>query len=187
MTTSTHGQPSPLPWLSLPSCWPCNLSAQARLSSQTELGTFQGGQEREGSDSVYRGLDPRRTALFWQPGLASGPGVEPREDLGLSPHPPCHVFITSKCRDLAPCPRNSSHRSPVGELPPASGGDRGCPGWGRPPVHILRTNPPGINSLWFCFYFNFFVLFFFLNKNFHFKHIYTEGICAVYWGSWISS
>lgn len=58
MTTSTHGQPSPLPWFSLPSYWPCDLSAQPCLSFWTELGTFQGGQEGEGSDSVDRGLDP---------------------------------------------------------------------------------------------------------------------------------
>lgn len=161
MTTSTHGQPSPLPWLSLPSCWPCNLSAQARLSSQTELGTFQGGQEREGSDSVYRGLDPRRTALFWQPGLASGPGVEPREDLGLSPHPPCHVFITSKCRDLAPCPRNSSHRSPVGELPPLRVVTEGAQGGGDPlyiscvptPQVLILSGFVFILIFLFCFFF----------------------------------
>lgn len=124
---------------------------------------------------------PSSGSLGWH----QGPGIEPCEDLGLSPNAPCHVFITSKRRDLASCPPNSSHRSPVGELPPASDGDRGgCPGWGRSPVHILRTNPPDINSRWFRFYFNFFCFDFF-NKNFHFKHIYTEGICAVYWGSWI--
>lgn len=73
MTAWTRGQPSPLPWLSLPSYWPCDLLARPRLSSQTELGTFQGGQEGGGSDSsVDRGLDPRWTALFRQPGLASG-------------------------------------------------------------------------------------------------------------------
>lgn len=122
-----------------------------------------------------------------------GPGVEPHEDLGLSPHPPCHVFITSKRRDLAPCPRNSSHRSPDGDFPPtpALDGDRGCPGWGRLPVHILRTNPQILILVGFVFILIFLFLFFcflvFFNKNFHFKHIYTEGICAVYWGSWISS
>lgn len=142
MTTSTHGQPSPLPWLSLPSYWPCDLSAQPCLSFRTELGTFQWGQEGEGSDSVDRGLDPEMDLLSsGSLGWHQGPGIEPREDLGLSPHPACHVFITSKHQDLAPCPPNSSHHPPVGELPPASDGDRRCPGWGRPPVHILRTNP----------------------------------------------
>lgn len=64
---------------------------------------------------------PSSGSLGWH----QGPGVEPCEDLGLSPNAPCHVFITSKRRDLASCPPNSSHRSPVGELPPASDGDRG--------------------------------------------------------------
>lgn len=122
---------------------------------------------------------PSSGSLGWH----QGPGIEPREDLGLSPHPPCHVFITSKRRDLAPCPPNSSHRPPVGELPPASDGDRRCPGWGRPPVHILSTNPQILILDGFVFILIF--LFCFFNKNFHFKHIYTEGICAVYWGSWI--
>lgn len=85
MTTSTHGQPSPLPWLSLPSYWPCDLSAQPCLSFRTELGTFQGGQEGEGSDSVDRGLDPEMD-LFSSGSLGwhQGPGIEPREDLGLA-------------------------------------------------------------------------------------------------------
>lgn len=99
---------------------------------------------------------PSSGSLGWH----QGPGIEPREDLGLSPHPPCHVFITSKRRDLAPCPPNSSHRPPVGELPPASDGDRRCPGWGRPPVHILSTNPQILILDGFVFILIFFVLFF---------------------------
>lgn len=63
---------------------------------------------------------PSSGSLGWH----QGPGVEPREDLGLSPHPPCHVFITSKRRDLASCPRNSSHRSPDGDFSPTP-----CFGW----------------------------------------------------------
>lgn len=154
-------------------------------SSQLELGTFCGDRREEAvtlwTEAWTQDGLPSSSSLGWH----QGPGIEPCEDLGLSPNAPCHVFITSKRRDLASCPPNSSHHSPIGELPPASDGDRGgCPGWGRPPVHILRTNPPDINSRWFRFYFKFFVLIF-LNKNFHFKHIYTEGICAVYWGSWI--
>ena len=96
--------------------------------------------------------------------------------------PPRHIFITSKCQDLAPPSSElTSHCPPVGEPPPASVGDRGGgPGVGESPVHTLPYQPPGINSRWFCFYFNFFFLvLIFLNKNFHFKHIYTEVCCVL--------
>lgn len=39
-------------------------------------------------------------------------------------------------------------------------------GWGVPPVHTLPYQPPGINSRWFCFYFNFFFGFDFLIRIF---------------------
>lgn len=88
--------------------------------------------------------------------------------------PTSHVFITSKHPDLAPCPPSSqSHHHPPG---------RGLVGWAGVGFPVYTIPTPGINSCWFCFYFNFFCFDFFLNKNFHFKHIYTEGICAVYWG-----
>lgn len=51
---------------------------------------------------------PSSSNLGWH----QGPGTEPLEDLGLSPYPPCLVFITSKCRDLAPCPPNSKPSLP---------------------------------------------------------------------------
>lgn len=53
------------------------------------------------------------------------------------------------------------------------------------PLYIpCHTNPQVLILAGFCFYFNFFffLVLIFFNKNFHFKHIYTEGICAVYWG-----
>lgn len=99
--------------------------------------------------------------------------------------PPRHIFITSKCQDLAsPYSEPASHCPPVGKPPlPRLVTEGVGQGWGVSPVHTLPYQPPGINSRWFCFYFNFFFFGFdFFNKNFHFKHIYTEGICAVYWG-----
>lgn len=164
---------------------------------------FPGGRESGGrDDSSDRGPGLRWTARpLLQPGLTSG--SRPRTACGpLGPGlrmgpgglafiktplcPPRHIFITSKCQDLAPPSSElASHCPPVGEPPPALVGDRGVgQGWGLPPVHTLPYQPPGINSRWFCFYFNFFFFFGFdfFNKNFHFKHIYTEGICAVYWG-----
>lgn len=99
---------------------------------------------------------PSSSSLGWR----QGSGIEPREDLGPSPCPPCHVFITSKHQDLAPCPLNSSHCSPVGEPPPASVGDKRGGRGGEDPLYISCVPTPDINSLWFCFYFNFFVLIF---------------------------
>lgn len=74
-------------------------------------------------------MTPLWTEAWTQDGLPSsgslgwhqGPGVEPREDLGLSPHPPCHVFITSKRRDLAPCPPELKPSLPSRGLPPCFG------------------------------------------------------------------
>lgn len=54
-------------------------------------------------------------------------------------------------------------------------------GRGVPPVHTLPYQPQVLILAGFVFILIFLVLIFF-NKNFHFKHIYTEGICAVYWG-----
>lgn len=52
---------------------------------------------------------------------------------------------------------------------------------GGSPCTYLPYQPPGILA-GFVFILIFFFGFDFLNKNFHFKHIYTEGICAVYLG-----
>lgn len=98
-------------------------------------------------------------------------------------HPPRHIFITSKGQDLAPPSSElASHCPPGWGTPPlpwlvTEGVGQG---WGAPPVHTLPYQPPGITA-GFVFILIFLVLIFF-NKNFHFKHIYTEGICAVYWG-----
>lgn len=39
------------------------------------------------------------------------------EDLGLSPNAPCHVFITSKRRDLASVLRTQAIAPPLGNFP----------------------------------------------------------------------
>lgn len=96
--------------------------------------------------------------------------------------PPRHIFITSKGQDLAPHPQNLQAIAPrLGNTPlPRLVTEGVGQGWGAPPVHTLPYQPPGITA-GFVFILIFLVLIFF-NKNFHFKHIYTEGICAVYWG-----
>lgn len=99
--------------------------------------------------------------------------------------PPRHIFITSKCQDLAPPSSElTSHCPPVWGTPLASVGDRGGgPGLGAPLYIPCHTNPQVLIFAGFVFILIFFFLvLIFLNKNFHFKHIYTEGICAVYWG-----
>lgn len=95
--------------------------------------------------------------------------------------PPRLVVITSKRQDPAPPPSElASHCPPVGGPPIASVGDRG----GGPGVEGSPCTYPAIPRYYFVFILIFFflVLIFFFNKNFHFKHIYAEGICAVYRG-----
>lgn len=114
------------------------------------------------------------------PDGAWGPRVHQDTPLPTSPH----LHHQQMPGPGSPILRTRKPLSPCWGTPPALVGDRGVgQGWGLPPVHTLPYQPPGINSRWFCFYFNFFFFGFdFFNKNFHFKHIYTEGICAVYWG-----
>lgn len=130
-----------------------------------------------------------------QPGCRQGQGCELSEDprfwaldgawgpLFIKTSCPClHIFITSKCQDLAPPSSElTSHCPPVGDPPlPRLVTEGVGQGWGFSLYIPCHTNPQVFSLV--CFYFNFFVLIFFFNKNFHFKHIYTEGICAVYRG-----
>lgn len=99
--------------------------------------------------------------------------------------PPRHIFITSKCQDLAPPSSElASHCPPVGEPPLPWLVTEGWARGGGFPLYILcHTNPQVLILAGFVFILIFFFFGFdFFNKNFHFKHIYTEGICAVYWG-----
>lgn len=168
---------------------------------------FPGGRESGGrDDSSDRGPGLRWTARpLLQPGLTSG--SRPRTACGpLGPGlrmgpgglafiktplcPPRHIFITSKCQDLAPPSSElASHCPPVGEPPPALVGDRGVgQGWGLPPVHTLPYQPPGINSRWFCFYFNFFFLvLIFLIRIFILSTFIPKESVRCIGGSWIQS
>lgn len=116
---------------------------------------------------------------------ARGPRVHQDTPLPTSPHlhhqqmpgPGSPILRTHK-----PLP------PPLGN-PPASVGDRGGgPGWGIPPVHTLPYQPPGINSCWFCFYFNFFflVLIFLIRIFILSTFILKESVRCV-GGSWIQS
>lgn len=95
--------------------------------------------------------------------------------------PPRHIFITSKCQDLAPPSSElTSHCPPVGEPPlPRLVTEGVGQGWGNPLYILCHTNPQVLILAGFVFILIFFLVLIFLNKNFHFKHIYTEVCCVL--------
>lgn len=103
--------------------------------------------------------------------------------------PPCHIFITSKRQDLAPpYSEPASHCPPVGNPPlPRLVTEGVGQGWGVPPVHTLPYQPPGINSRWFCFYFNFFLVLIFLIRIFILSTFILKESVLCIGGSWIQS
>lgn len=163
---------------------------------------FPGGRESGGrDDSSDRGPGLRWTARpLLQPGLTSG--ARPRTacgplgpDLRMGPGglafiktPFAHLATSSSpanARTWLPHPQNSQAIVPLLGNPPLPW--LVTEGWARGggfPLYILcHTNPQVLILAGFVFILIFFFFGFdFFNKNFHFKHIYTEGICAVYWG-----
>lgn len=103
--------------------------------------------------------------------------------------PPRHIFITSKCQDLAsPYSEPASHCPPVGKPPlPRLVTEGVGQGWGVSPVHTLPYQPPGINSRWFCFYFNFFFVLIFLIRIFILSTFILKESVLCIGGSWIQS
>lgn len=93
--------------------------------------------------------------------------------------PTSHVFITSKHPDLAPCPPSSqSHHHPPG---------RGLVGWAGVGFPVYTIPTPGINSCWFCFYFNFFCFDFFKIRIFILSTFILKEFVLCIGGSWIQS
>lgn len=156
--TSNMDDPQPCPGFL---CLPTGHVTFPASSSQTELGTFCGDRREEAvtlwTEAWTQDGLPSSCSLGWH----QGPGVEPCEDLGLSP---MHLATSSSPANAGtwlPVLRTQAITPLLGNFPLLQMvTEGGCPGWGRPPVHILRTNPPDINSRWFRFYFNFFVLIF---------------------------
>jgi hypothetical protein len=86
--------------------------------------------------------------LLPQPGLTTRDKAEPKEGLDWPACQDSPVHLATSSSPATPGPGSlfselTSHCSPVGELLPASVGERGMARVGRgcSPVHILHTNP----------------------------------------------
>lgn len=73
----------------------------------------------------------------------------------------------------------------LGNLPLLQMVTEGCPGWGRPPVHILPTNPLILILAGFVFILIFFVLIFLIRIFILSTFILKEFVLCM--GSWIQS
>lgn len=118
--------------------------------------SFPGGQEGGGGDSSGQRPGPEMDCLPLQPGCPQGQGCELSEDpwfwaldgawrpLLIKTSCPClHIFITSKCQDLAPPSSElTSHCPPVGDSPlPRLVTEGVGQGWGFSLYIPCHTNP----------------------------------------------